>query len=51
MGRKKKHMTMDDQRVAQNGYAMSYYERNKEKIKQKAKSKYHESKRNQRGNL
>lgn len=46
MGRKKKFLTEKSKRKAQNAYAMSYYERNKEEIKKKAKKKYHASKRN-----
>ena len=42
MGRKKKYFTEEEKQLAQNSYAMSYYERNKDIIKEKAKKKYHE---------
>ena len=40
MGRKKIHLTEVGKATAQNKYAMSYYERNKKIIKDKAKKKY-----------
>lgn len=42
MGRKKKYFTDEEKKMAQNSYASSYYERNKDVIKEKAKKKYHE---------
>jgi hypothetical protein len=40
MGRKKKYLTDEEKHIAQNEYAMSYYEKNKDIIKEKAKKKY-----------
>jgi hypothetical protein len=40
MGRKKKYLTDEAKRIAQNEYAMSYYEKNKDIIKEKARKKY-----------
>lgn len=40
MGRKKKYLTDEAKRIAQNEYAMSYYEKNKDMIKEKARKKY-----------
>lgn len=42
MGRKRKYFTEEEKQAAQNSYAMSYYERNKDIIKEKAKKKYYE---------
>jgi hypothetical protein len=42
MGRKKKYFTEEESKIAQNQYAMSYYERNKDIIKEKAKKRYYE---------
>ena len=42
MGRKKKYFTKEEKQIAKNQYAMSYYERNKDIIKEKAKKRYHE---------
>jgi len=40
MGRRKKYLTDEDRRLAQNEYAMMYYEKNKDIIKEKARKKY-----------
>ena len=50
MGRKKKYLTAEEKRIAQNEYAMSYYEKNKDIIKEKAKIKYELRKNLQRDN-
>ena len=42
MGRKKKYITEEEKREAQNKWAREYYLRNKEKIDIKAKEKYYE---------
>lgn len=44
MGRKQKFSTDEERRLAQNEYSMNYYERNKEKIKQKNLERYHKRK-------
>jgi hypothetical protein len=40
MGRSKLYFTDIEKRCAQNRYAMTYYENNKDIIKEKAKKKY-----------
>jgi hypothetical protein len=40
MGRKKKYLSVEEKRFAQNKYAMMYYEKNKELVKEKARKKY-----------
>jgi hypothetical protein len=44
MGRKKIFLTDDEKRMAQNKWAMNYYFRNQEKIKQKNLIRYYERK-------
>jgi hypothetical protein len=50
MGRKAKYITPEEKRQAQNEYAQSYYDRNKEMIKEKARKKYELSKHIQSNN-
>ena len=47
MGRKKKYHTEKERRDAQRKWQMDHYQRNKEKIKEKARQKYREKKRNE----
>lgn len=46
MGRKKKYLTIEEQRTAQRKYVRTYYERNKERINNATMKKYYEHKRN-----
>jgi hypothetical protein len=50
MGRKKKYITPDEKREAQNKWAREYYTRNKELIDTNAKEKYHELRKNIQSN-
>ena len=47
MGRKRKYHTEKERREAQRKWQMDHYLRNKEKIKQKARERYREQKRNE----
>ena len=47
MGRKRKYHTEKERRDAQRKWQMEHYLRNKEKIKQKARERYREQKRNE----
>jgi hypothetical protein len=40
MGRKAKYITSEEKRQAQNSYAQTYYERNKDVIREKSRKKY-----------
>lgn len=51
MGRKRKYFTEEEKKIAQNRYAMSYYERNKDVIKEKANKKYELRKNLQSNNI
>ena len=44
MGRKKKYLTEEEKRIAHNIKMMEYYERNKEKLRQKALARYYKLK-------
>ena len=44
MGRKKKYLTKEEKREAQNRWAREYYHRNKELINNKLKERYHATK-------
>jgi hypothetical protein len=45
MGRKKKYLTSEEKREAQNRWAREYYLRNKEMVDKKSIEKYYERKR------
>ncbi len=47
MGRKRKYHTEKERQDAQRRWQMEHYLRNKEKIKQKARERYREQKRNE----
>jgi hypothetical protein len=42
MGRKKKYLTEDEKKLAQQRWVREYYQRNKERLNSIAKEKYHE---------
>ena len=44
MGRKKKYNTCEEKRIAVNENAMRYYLKNREKIKEKNRKRYHDAK-------
>jgi hypothetical protein len=46
MGRKRKHITEEEKRIAKNKTRMRYYRRNKKSEKEKALKRYYENKRN-----
>lgn len=50
MGRKKKYLTIEEQKEAQRQYAKKYYDRNKDKINSKSMEKYYELQKNIRSN-
>ena len=47
MGRKLKYKTEKERREAQRKWQMDHYQRNKEEIKQKARERYKQKKRNE----
>ena len=51
MGRIKKYQTEEERILKQREYSKKYYWLNKEKIDEKLKRKYHESKGNNSGNI
>ncbi len=46
MGRKKKYITEQEKRDAQNKWAKEYYKRNKEKLNKASMKKYYELRKN-----
>ena len=46
MGRKRKHLTEEEKRLARNAAFMRHYERNKDQIKTKNLKRYYENKLN-----
>lgn len=46
MGRKKKYLTDEAKRLAQNSWSKGYYERHKEELDTRAKERYHELRKN-----
>ena len=51
MGRKKKYLTAEERREAQNRWAREYYERNKEKINEKLMKVYYGKKHSKSSHL